>query len=220
MTPLPSLLFDSQNTSPVALEVYKRVWRKTLEQPGFAIVRFAHSIDSKSLRKTMFAVVEAFPEQFVVERLGRFDQQVSSKFHRDGAPLASFLLLGYEPTSIRSRFWIADCSAAAVAEGIELDQFLAKYNPMFATGEKKLDPFIIELDLPHGESFLLAINNSLLPFDSARGNPLGVLHKVVIGEPDPGIRRVINSIGLTLPSENISKLDAGIKKFLTQDELD
>src|SRR5437764_7746997 len=112
----------------------------------------------------MVELVETMPVEFVPERFGRFDQQVSSKFHRDGAPPASLLVLGYEATAVRSRFWIADASAAAVRAGLGLQQYLAAHNPMFPAGEAELSPFITELDLPLRESFLVVINNSLLPF--------------------------------------------------------
>ncbi len=167
----------------------------------------------------MVELVEAFPIRFVPERFGRFDQQVSSKFHRDGAPLASLLVLGYEPTSVLSRFWIADSSAAAHQAGMDLKDYLATHNPMFPAGEAKLTPFITELNIPHGESFLVVVNNSLLPFGGT--NPLGLLHEAVIPSPDPAGRRVINSIGFTPFAEGVTGLPpAELQRFLTRDDLD
>jgi hypothetical protein len=214
------LVLDSQNTIEIAHEVLSRVWRTTLKQPGFALVCLSQPVDSHSLRKCMLSLLEAFPSRFAIERMGRFDQQVSSKFHRDGAPLASMLLLGYEPTLVRSRFWIADVSAAAVAEKLSLDDYVAAYNPMFRVGEEKLAAFITELKLPYGEPFLLAINNSQLPFDSDGRNPLGVLHKAIIDGPDPTTHRVINSIGLTPIGSSVCKINAEIERFLTRNDLD
>src|SRR5437762_2932958 len=91
-----------------ALRVFDLVWRTTLNRPGFAVVRFVEPVDSHALRRVMLDIVAALPAEFVPERLGRFDQQVSSKLHRDGAPAASLLLLGYEPTTVRSRLLVAD----------------------------------------------------------------------------------------------------------------
>src|SRR4051794_37084172 len=106
------LTLDVANSVLVGAEVFARVWRTAFDQPGFEVVRFAEPPDSHLLRKAMFGLATAFPVPFAVERLGRFDQQVSSKFHRDGAPAASFLLLGYEPSPVRSRIFIADSSRA------------------------------------------------------------------------------------------------------------
>jgi hypothetical protein len=214
------LVFDPQNPAALASEVFARVWRTTLDQPGFAAIRFVDAVDSHTLRQTMFGLVELFPERFVVERLGRFDQQVSSKFHRDGAPVASLLLLGYEPTPVRSRFWVADVSAAAIDEGLSLNEYLAAFNPMFPTGEKKLASFITEVKVPHGEPFLLAINNSQLSFDPVTRNPLGLLHKGVIPDPDPVACRVINSIGFTPAAGSVCKIDNEVERFLVRDDLD
>lgn len=216
---IESLLLHIDHMSPISLDVFRRVWRSTLDQPGFALLRFTSKVSSRELRRAMVELVDAFPIRFVPERFGRFDQQVSSKFHRDGAPPASLLVLGYEPTSVRSRFWIADSSAAAHHAGMNLKDYLATHNPMFPAGEEKLAPFITELDLPHGEAFLVVVNNSLLPFDG--GNPLGVLHKAVIPSPDPTGRRVINSIGFTPQTDDVFGLPhAECERFLRRDDLD
>lgn len=223
------MLSDPLNPAAGAAAVLARVWRTTLDQPGFAVLRFASPVDSRGLRRAMFALAEAFPaarvpssearqEQFVAERLGRFDQQVSSKFHRDGAPPASLLLLGYEPTTVRSRILIADSSRAAAEAGVPLPEFVAQFNPMFPAGEARYLPFVTELGLPHGEAFVVAINNSLLP--AGDGNPLGVLHKAVIDEPDPAARRVINSVGLTPAGNGPGKTAAEVEHFLTREDLD
>ena len=216
---MTALLFDSADARAVAPEVFRRVWRTALDAPGFALVRFARDVDSHELRRAMVELVASFPVAFTPERFGRFDQQVSSKFHRDGAPPASLLVLGYEATAVRSRFWVADASAAAARANLSLAEYLKANNPMMPAGEAALAPFVTELDLPHGEPFLVVVNNSLLPFDGA--NPLGVLHKAVIPSPDPNGRRVINSVGFTPRSEGVTGLlPAELDRFLARDDLD
>lgn len=228
------LSLDPDDVAPVAPEVFRRVWRTSLDQPGFALLRFAREVTSRELRRAMVELVAAFPfasagepragspippPAFVPERFGRFDQQVSSKFHRDGAPPASLLVLGYEPTAVRSRFWVADASAAAARAGLTLGDYLAVNNPMFPAGEEALAPFTTELPLPHGVPFVIVANNSLLPFDGT--NPLGVLHKAVIPAPDPAGRRVINSAGFTPRSAGSPGLpEAETERFLSRDDLD
>lgn len=214
------LLLDPVNPAAIAPDVFANVWRTSLDRPGFALLRFTRAVESHELRHAMFTLVEAFPVQFVVERLGRFDQQVSSKFHRDGAPPASFLLLGYEASSVRSRIFIADSSRAAAEADMPLSEFVAKFNPMFPAGEAKYLPFVTELDVPHGEAYLVAINNSLLPNAVGEGNPLGVLHKAIIEVPDATAHRVINSAGFTLPGMATAKGAAEIERFVTRDDLD
>jgi hypothetical protein len=214
-----SLVLNPDDVRAVAPEVFRRVWRTSLDQSGFALLRFAREVTSRELRRTMVDLVAAFPVRFVPERFGRFDQQVSSKFHRDGAPLASLLVLGYEPTAVPSRLWIADASAAAVASGMSLKDYLSAHHPILPAGESALSPFVTELALPHGEPFLVIANNSLLPFGD--GNPLGVLHKAVIPSPDPAGRRVINSVGFTPLAEGVAGLPATeTERFLTRDDLD
>ena len=216
-----SLLLNPDDYAAVAPEVFRRVWRTALDEPGFVLLSFERPADSATLRRAMMELVAAFPVAFVPERFGRFDQKVSSKFHRDGAPLASLLVLGYEPTTVRSRFWIADASAASVAAGLPLADYLAAHNPMFPAGEAKLAPFITELDLPHNEAFVVVVNNSLMPIGN--GNPLGVLHKAVIPSPDAlsTSRRVINSIGFTPRTASTMGLpETEHERFLTRPDLD
>jgi hypothetical protein len=214
-----ALTLDPDDIPATAPEVFRRVWRTALDQPGFGLLRFAREVSSRELRRAMVELVGAFPVVFVPERFGRFDQQVSSRFHRDGAPPASLLVLGYEPTAVRSRFWIADGSAAARAAGLSLKNYLAAHNPMFPAGEAALAPFVTELNLPPDEAFLVVVNNSLLPFGD--GNPLGVLHKAVIPSPDPAGRRVINSIGFTPRGGDVTGLPSTeLDRFVTRDDLD
>jgi hypothetical protein len=211
--------FAPDDPATAAAEVATAVWRTTLHRPGFALLRFPQSLGSRELRRAMLALIDALPVRFEVERLGRFDQQVSSKFHRDGGPPASLLLLGYETTTVQSRLFIADASRAAAAAGVPLPDFVARHNPMFSAGEAHYLQFVTEVPLPRGESYLVAINNSLLPGPDGT-NPLGVLHKAVIDTPDPAARRVINSIGLTLPGMAAAKSAAEVERFATRDDLD
>src|SRR4051812_22799913 len=125
----------SADMAGIAPAMFRRVWRTSLDEPGFALVRFTYPVESRGLRRAMVDLVAALPVAFVPERFGRFDQQISSKFHRDGAPLASLLVLGYEPTAVFSRFWIADASAAAVRAGLSLKDYLAANHPILPAGD-------------------------------------------------------------------------------------
>ncbi|WP_156345023.1 hypothetical protein [Verrucomicrobium spinosum] len=58
---------------------------------------------------------QQFGEPLEYVSMGRFDQQNTTRLHLDGAPARSFLMLGYEPTSVRSEFCIADYSRCAEA---------------------------------------------------------------------------------------------------------
>ena len=81
-----ALLLNPDDVPATAAEVFRRVWRGTLDQPGFALVRFARGVDSRELRRAMVELVAAFPAAFVPERFGRFDQQVRSRVVPGPAP--------------------------------------------------------------------------------------------------------------------------------------
>lgn len=211
---------SGSDVTEFAHHLHRRVWRTSLDEPGFALIRLPRSTTSKHLRRLMFEIVEAMPLRFVPERLGRFDQQVTSRFHRDGAPSASFLLLGYEASSIPSSVFVADAHRAALRESLPIDDYLARSNPMFPAGESKLLPFVTRIDIVPDEPYILAINNSLLPLDGS--NPLGLLDKAEVSNPDATASRVINSMGLMLASETTAtrKSQAEVEHFLSREDLD
>ena len=206
--------------SPLAAAVFARVWRTGLDEPGFALLRFVGAVESLALRRFLNDLTAALPLAFVPERLGRFDQQVSSRFHRDGAPPTSLLLLGYEASRVRSRVFVADAERAAVAAGLPVNEYLAAHNPMTPAGEAKLWPVATELALPVNEPFVVVLNNSLLP--AAVDRVLGVLHKAEVPEPDPAATRVINSVGLMRAGHAPGSPKAAdeIAHFLARTDLD
>lgn len=95
------------------------------------------------------------------------------------------LILGYEPSKVRSRLFLADYSRSAFDLGITVRQFLQDFNPMFTKGEG------------------LLINNSSLPYTEARTNSLGVMHKAIIDMPDEAEHRIVNSTMLAVGGEEI-----------------
>lgn len=56
--------------------------------------------------------------------LGRFDQKKTTRLHLDGGPACSFLMLGYEPSRVTSRFLISDYSRCATDLGLSPREFL------------------------------------------------------------------------------------------------
>jgi hypothetical protein len=223
-SPFSLSFLDPIPTAAVA-RIANAVWRTSLDRDGFAVIVPSSPVDSKSLRRFMVDFVTAFGEAigtpFVPERLGRFDQQVTTKFHRDGAPEASLLVLGYEPSSIQSRFFLADACRAANDAGMGVNAFLSANNPMFPNGERLLGPYVQELLVPRDTGAIVVVNNSLFPDDTPTPHLLGLLHKGTIERPDPHARRVINSMGLTPDVPNAKRLpDGEILRFLNRDDLD
>src|SRR5262249_7223309 len=114
-----------------------------------------------------------------------------------GAPRAALLMLGYEPSVVRSRLFLADYTHCAYDLRLTPEQFLNDLNPMFLPGEQQLSRYVTELPpFPESHSHILLINNSSLPFSPDRTHPLGVMHKAEIVNPTPAAQRLVNSIML------------------------
>ncbi len=186
------------------------VWRVAFDAPGFAVLDLGE-VDSRTLRRFMVALKKRLSEisvsrcgqTFSYRSMARFDQQVTTRFHLDGAPEQSLLILGYEPSEVVSRLFLADFSRAAFDTGLTPTQFLDQYHPMYRTGEEMLAPYVTEVPQPTpGHARIVLINNSSLPFDSRRAHSLGVLHKAEIVSPDEALSRVINSTMLALGGDD------------------
>ena len=198
---------DHQQLMAQAEKVFDLVWRADFTAPGFAVLDSGPALDSHALRSMMVSLKERLSEigvsrgrgQFVYKSMARFDQQETTKFHLDGAPEQSMLMLGYEPSNVASRLFLADYTRAAFDLGITPTQFLGDYNPMYRRGEDLLGRYTTELPQPGvGHSRILLINNSSLAFTEDRTNPLGVMHKAIIVTPDDAERRIVNSTMLAV----------------------
>jgi hypothetical protein len=126
--------------------------------------------------------------------MARFNQQVTTKFHLDGAPDEAYLMLGYEPTLVQSRVSVADYTRAACDWGIEPKVLLSDHNPMYPNHERRLLPYVTALEgFDPTASQLLLLNNSSLPYRQGGKNWLGVMHQATILTPLPQENRVVNS---------------------------
>lgn len=193
---------DALEMDTLADRLYAQVFRHDFSAPGFALLRLGASVQSSPLRRFMLALKEALDDRFhaltgrhlVYLSMGRFDQQETTRFHLDGAPEVSFLMLGYEPSEVPSELAMTDYSRAAAELGITPRQFLTDYNPMFAEGQRLLAPFVTRLTAfdPTAAQVLL-INNSSRPFTGDIADQLGVMHQATIPQPNVARQRLVNS---------------------------
>lgn len=206
---MPDYFLDVSPTSlaDVAPDVYRLAWRHDHSQPGFALIRLGPDVDSHALRAGMIALKNALSaiherrvgRPFHFRSMARFDQQETTKFHLDGAPEESLLMLGYEPTTVPSELAMADYSRAAAALGLTPQRFLVDHNPMFRKGQAALEGYITRLDRNDESSArILLVNNSSAPLDPVGQRPQGVMHQATILAPDVSARRVINSTMLVV----------------------
>ena len=210
-----------------AERIFGAVWRFDFTAPGFCQLDLGRGMGSHDLRSLMIRLKERLGEvaarrggvPFRFRSMGRFDQQETTKFHLDGAPDRSLLMLGYEPSEVRSRLLLADYAHCAYDLDIEPRRFLAEFNPMYRMGEEVLAEYVTELpQSADGHSRILLINNSSLPYTADRTNPLGVLHKAEILGPDESERRIVNSIMLAVGGpEEVG--DEALRAFVATEEI-
>src|SRR5262245_32148457 len=123
----------------LAGRVAPAVFRTDFEAPGWALLDLGLGLEPRAFRGLLVALGEALAGLYQAQfggrlswvSLSRFDQQNSTRPHRDGGPDASLLVLGYEPTEVPSRLWLLDYSKAAHERGITPAEFLDCCNPAF-----------------------------------------------------------------------------------------
>lgn len=215
----------------LSLKVYDAVFRTEFSRPGFFLIRLEVAEGSSAERSFMVSLKESLSSQCKMDprfqfeldyfSINRFDQKNSTKPHRDGAPERSILLLGYEPTPVKSVLTMADYSRAAYGLGLSPKQFLEDFNPMYEQGREQLASHTTELcDFDNSCYQVMVINNSCESYTGGVNNWLGVLHCAEI-EDDGVSSRVVNSLTLA-PSESASEpgdLETSLDHFLNADSL-
>ncbi len=134
--------------SSIANQVFATVFRTDFSAPGVALLRFACDVDSQSLRRFMVDLKDQLSELYFQKHsqtlgykwAGRFNQQPTTEFHLDGAPEISYLMLGYEPSEIKSKVAVADYTKAAHDLGMSPQQLLDDHNPMYSEASNFLFP--------------------------------------------------------------------------------
>lgn len=194
------------NESPrlLAEAVYHRVFRTDFSEPGFALIDLGPDCGSEKQRQLMVELKNEFSQlerthrgrELIYQSLTRFDQQVTTKPHRDGGPDESILMLGYEPSLIESRLEMSDYSKCAHDLGVTPAEFLNRFNPMFSEGRDRLVTYTTPIDeFDNGAFQIVIINNSMKQLGEGL---VGVLHTATILNPNPDLSRVINSTMLAV----------------------
>lgn len=195
---------------------FEKVFRHDFKQPGFVVLDFGSELKSETLRKYMIQLKRRLNTKVRAKFgmtlnylwLGRFDQQCSTKYHLDNAGNQSFLMLGYEPSEIKSELYFADYVKFSREKKISDLEFFEKFNPIYADNESLLKPYVTKVEPFNTTSYkLILINNS----NTTQNNgSFGVLHMARIIKGDANKSRIINSTMICMEhAETSSKF--GIK---------
>lgn len=185
-----------------AEDIYRKVCRTDFSEPGFCSISVQEVNSSVEFRQLMVDLKNLLSEIHRRERgiglhylsAGRFDQQVTTKFHLDGGPPECFLMLGYEPSTVRSQVGIADYARCAFDRGTTPEELLQRHNPMFQAGYEILRPYITTIPCFSNTHYqIVCINNSFAPYSPDNPRWQGTLHTAEILTPDDSARRIINS---------------------------
>lgn len=186
----------------------QKIFRTNTSTPGYVLFDFGSQIKSAQFRAVMIGlkqglatfIKERYNKQLDYQWLGRFDQQVNTPYHLDNASQQSILMLGYEPSQIKSEMFLADYDSYFRSKKSGVEEEGTLYEPIIQESDNEILPFSIKLDPFDNNNYrLLVINNS-----NSRSNRemLGLYHKARIIKPDLTKSRVVNSIMLNLIPRN------------------
>ncbi len=210
--------------------MFQQACRVDWKAAGFSLLSLGEHWGSKPLRQLMLEIMDHLSPLCQSHwgrglhplSMSRFNQQATTKPHRDGGPEESLLLLGYEPTPIESRLSLLDYSFAAHQMGLFPLEFLERHNPMFTQGAELLLDYTTEVrEFDAGQFQIVLINNSSAAYDAQNSRWQGVLHQATIPQPREDAFRVVNSIQLALHSgeEDIPVSRKERTQFLSDDAL-
>jgi hypothetical protein len=209
-----------QHLADLVATVYERVCRTDFLAPGFCLLNLGTQLSSQQFRHIMLALERAMRpihrarlgRDLVLLSAGRFDQQATTKPHRDGGPDECFLMLGYEPSTVQADLLMSDYSRYAYDLGMTPREFLDKHNPMFVAGECLLEGYTTRVSCFCNENYqILFVNNSNAPFSAEVPAWQGVLHTAVIRNPDASARRVVNSV-------MVASVPVGVSEAISESE--
>lgn len=180
--------------------IFDVVLRHSTDKPGFFYKDLGSNLVSTSFRLLMLELKEQLSELCTVRRdkqinyqwMSRANHKNSSNFHIDSAPEESVLILGYEPTIVESKVYLADYTKFLEEKGLAAqDYFRNSINGNFAPNDDELTPYVSELTpFPKDHYRLVIINNSR----SYGQKSYGVFHR---GEVQKNINqkdRIVNAV--------------------------
>ncbi|MGJ8760424.1 MAG: hypothetical protein ACSHXA_07745 [Polaribacter sp.] len=196
------------NIKKIAKYCLENVFRTNTDLPGFVYLDFGENRTSPELRAIMVALknelsaftLKKFNKELSYHWLVRFDQQVSTPFHLDNAENQSFLILGYEPSEVKSELYIADYHKYANENKEASEDYLKNFTPVFKEDETILKPYITKLASFDKPTYKIVLINNSNPKQSRE--TLGVFHKAKIVKPDLNKSRIVNSMIFNMLSKD------------------
>ncbi|MCM4167190.1 hypothetical protein KCTC52924_02770 [Arenibacter antarcticus] len=212
------------NIKDIAQFCIENVFRTKTNKPGFVHLDFGKNIDSYQLRTIMVALkkelskftLEQFNKKLSYHWLVRFNQQVDTPYHLDNAGDQSFLMLGYEPSEIKSELYLADYVKYANDSATAPKDYLKKFTPIFEDGESLLEPYTTKVKPFKNDTYKIVLINNSKPMSGQE--TLGVFHKARIFEPDLNKDRIVNSMLINLvPEDEVNEEGRNEEEFLITD---
>jgi hypothetical protein len=212
---------DATSLDRLAADLLPRVCRTDPGQPGYALLS-PGDLNPAELRRLLIDLGRALSRHYEARHgqplrflsISRFDQQATTRPHRDGGPDGSILLLGYEPSEVASRLFVIDSTRAAVSMGLTPRELLEQVNPTFGHAEALAAHSVGLAAFDPSRPQVVLINNGCLSPGDGNLGMLGLLHHAAVERPLPGRSRFIASVQMGLAPAGLS--EAQVEAFVAE----
>ncbi|BBM82982.1 hypothetical protein [Candidatus Uabimicrobium amorphum] len=206
-------------------EIFALVFRCDFSTPGFCIIDLGKEIDAKQLKKAMMEIKKNFNDLYY-HRFGKYlyylsmdrtSRQFTTKFHLEATmDQESILMLGYEPSVIKSALHVGDYSKYIYDH--QLDAQTSMKNLLQIFGQNPCaENYITKLNIQHQHFQIIVLNNSFFPEKVDGRHMLGVMHKGVVPHPLKEETRIINAIALGITNESCEEIQTE-KNFMAMED--
>jgi hypothetical protein len=204
--------------------IYDNVARTSTSALGFYHQSISRDVSSHDLRTAMITIGDHLIDRIKSDlgismdyfSMGRVDQKNTTKIHLDGAPPQSILILGYEPSLVRSTVSVIDYIKYCSDNGVNVSDFLKDYNPMYSDGIDFANYTTRLVNFDNENNNIIVINNS--SSDCSSCGMCGLMHLANVrhsSEP-----RIINTINIADLSSTQNTPLGEIEKQLFVDVMD
>lgn len=196
---------------------FNAIFRQSTKQPGYFYWNLGSNLDSHRFRLLLIKLKKELSVQceqklnkkLLLKSLGRFNQQHSSKPHRDTSVDHSFLILGYEPTNVDSKIFVTDYTKYIEEHHLSLEEFFGKNKDAnLVKDTSAFSSYINEIKSFTKKHYRILIVNNSKSFEE---KTYGVFHSAEIPKKTETEDRIINYVMLQL-SDLKSK-----EQYTTQD---
>lgn len=206
----------------VVKRFFREVFRTNTRQPGFVRIEAdIPGLTPEKFRALLMSLAQTiskaynrqYPSFLGIRRTERFNALISTDMHRDAAKPHSLIILGYEPSTVKSRLRISDCTQWALDRGVLNHYAQNQYWNLRPDEMSEVEAhYTMEVPGWNPKKYqILVINNGITPIHQSSMGMLGVAHQADVESTPVEGERYLNTIDLDNHHGNLLSVPGFLK---------